>query len=87
MNSRPEKPETEIRPWYREPWPWILIALPLSVVVASAVTYYLAVSHPDYLVVKEDEYKQISEELRPSPTLGREQHRKAGAPDRDDGNS
>ena len=44
-------------PWYREPWPWILIALPGSVVVASFVTLYLAVTHADALVV-DNYYKE-----------------------------
>ncbi len=43
-------------PWYREPWPWFLIALPGSVVIASFVTLYLAVTHADALVV--DNYYQ-----------------------------
>ena len=38
------------RPWYREPWPWILIGLPLSVVIASAYTIYLANQSADSLV-------------------------------------
>ena len=43
-------------PWYREPWPWILMAGPAIVVVASFVTLYLAVKHADALVV--DNYYQ-----------------------------
>ena len=49
-----------IRPkliWYREPWPWILIFLPLSAVVASFITIWLAVSSADGLV-EDDYYKQ-----------------------------
>lgn len=38
------------RPWYREPWPWFLIALPLIAVLASAYTIYLASRTPDSLV-------------------------------------
>jgi len=32
------------RPWWREPWPWILLAGPLAALVACAVTIYLAVT-------------------------------------------
>ncbi len=39
------------RPWYREPWPWILMAGPAAVVVGGAITAYLAVTHDDPLVV------------------------------------
>ena len=38
------------RPWYREPWPWFLIALPLIAVVASVYTIFLASRSPDSLV-------------------------------------
>lgn len=38
------------RPWYREPWPWFLIALPLIAVAASFYTLYLANRTPDSLV-------------------------------------
>ncbi len=41
-------------PWYRQFWPWFLITLPASVVVAAFVTLYIANRHADDLVV--DEY-------------------------------
>lgn len=36
--------------WYRQFWPWFLIALPGAVVVASLITVYIAVTHQDPLV-------------------------------------
>ncbi len=55
MSSRTlEKSDT---PWYREPWPWILMGLPLTVVVAGIVTLVIAVKYEDGLVA-EDYYKQ-----------------------------
>jgi hypothetical protein len=44
------------RRWYREPWPWLLIAGPLAVVVASAATLWLAIRSDDG-VVAHDYYK------------------------------
>lgn len=44
-------------PWYREPWPWLLMSGPAIVVVAGLVTAWLAVVHEDALVV-DDYYKQ-----------------------------
>lgn len=44
-------------PWYREPWPWLLMAGPAAVIVAGAVTTWLAVSGADGLV-EDDYYKQ-----------------------------
>lgn len=45
------------KPWYREPWPWILMSGPLLVVVASLVSAWVALSSSDGLVV-EDYYKK-----------------------------
>lgn len=48
----------EVRqPWYREPWPWLLMAGPAIVVVAGIVTTWIAVVHEDGLVA-DDYYKQ-----------------------------
>lgn len=45
------------KPWYREPWPWALIAGPAAVVVAGGVTIWLAVSSNDGLVA-DDYYRR-----------------------------
>lgn len=45
------------KPWYREPWPWLLMAGPFIVIVAGITTAWLAVSSSDGLVT-EDYYKQ-----------------------------
>jgi hypothetical protein len=37
-------------PWYRQGWPWFLLLLPASVVVASFVTLWIAASNPQSLV-------------------------------------
>lgn len=50
-------PATSAKPWYREPWPWLLMAGPLAVIVAGIVTVWLAVRSNDGLVT-EDYYKQ-----------------------------
>jgi len=42
------------RPWYREPWVWFLISLPLAAVAGSMVTIVLALRSNDGLVV--DDY-------------------------------
>ena len=56
--------EQQARPWHREPWPWVIIGLLGSVVVAGVVTLWIAIANPDYLVVEETEYQQIKSELR-----------------------
>lgn len=55
-------------PWYREPWPWILMAGPAAVVVAGIVTMWLAFSSEDGLVA-DDYYRQG---LAINQTLARE---------------
>ena len=50
-------PREDTKPWYRQFWPWFLIALPGSVVVASMVTIWLAASTSDSLV-RDDYYKE-----------------------------
>ncbi|UCV08841.1 FixH family protein [Dechloromonas denitrificans] len=45
------------RPWYKEPWPWILISGPAIVVVAGFITAWLAIVSNDGLVT-DDYYKQ-----------------------------
>lgn len=45
------------RPWYREPWPWLLMVAPASAVAGGAVTLYLAVTTSDGLVA-DDYYKR-----------------------------
>ena len=52
MTSRPA-----INPWYREPWPWLLMAGPAAVLVAGAITTWIAFSTSDGLVA-EDYYRQ-----------------------------
>jgi hypothetical protein len=53
--ARPPREDTE--PWYKQFWPWFLISLPLSVVIASMITINLAVKTSDGLV-SDDYYKE-----------------------------
>lgn len=45
------------KPWYRQTWPWLLMAGPLAVAVAGVITIWLAVKTSDGLV-EDDYYKQ-----------------------------
>lgn len=45
------------RPWYKERWPWFLMAGPTIVIIAGLTTAYLAVISNDGLVA-DDYYKQ-----------------------------
>ena len=44
------------KPWYKEPWPWLLMSGPAIVVVAAFVTLWLAASNSSDLV-SDDYYK------------------------------
>jgi hypothetical protein len=57
-------PHPDFRPWYREPWPWVLMAIPFLTVVACGITLWLAISNPDYIVVDKPEYNAVKAELR-----------------------
>jgi hypothetical protein len=46
----------EHTPWYKQFWPWFLMALPASAVVAGIITIFIAMNNPDGLV-KDDYYK------------------------------
>ena len=46
-----------LRPWYREPWPWILMAAPAASIALGLVLWTLAVSTDDGLVAN-DYYKR-----------------------------
>lgn len=48
---------SDTQPWYKERWPWILMAGPAIVIVAGVVTTWLAVVSNDGLVT-DDYYKQ-----------------------------
>jgi hypothetical protein len=41
------------KPWYRQFYPWMLIALPACAVIGGFITLYLAISRPDVLVRKD----------------------------------
>ena len=64
-----------IQPWYRQFWPWFIIALPLTAVIASITTLIIAAHDPDGLVA-DDYYKQglainqILDRERRAQTLG-----------------
>lgn len=45
-SPKPQAP----KPWYRQFWPWFIIALPATVVVAGIAMVFIAFKHADTLV-------------------------------------
>lgn len=41
----------DTKPWYRQFWPWFIIALPASAVVAGLATFWISLQTTDSLVV------------------------------------
>jgi hypothetical protein len=60
----------DAKPWYREPWPWLLMAGPTAVMVAGLLTAYIAVTTNDGLVA--DDYYRRG--LAINATLVRQEH-------------
>lgn len=49
--------EHDIQPWYKQFWPWLLIGLPATTVVAGIAMIFIAAEQPVALV-KDDYYKE-----------------------------
>ena len=49
--------ELEIEPWYKQFWPWFIMAFPASAVIAGITTVVIAFKNADDLVV-DDYYKE-----------------------------
>ncbi len=45
------------KPWFREPWPWLLSIMPITAVIAGFLTLWFAITSDDGLVV-DDYYKE-----------------------------
>lgn len=46
----------DITPWYRQGWPWFLISLPATAVIAGAITLWIAITTDEGQVIS-DYYK------------------------------
>ena len=54
----------DTQPWYRQFWPWFIIALPASAVVAGLTTVWISMQTTDSLVVASSDGMQIVAERR-----------------------
>ena len=89
MTDKQSKQESnnppDLRPWYREPWPWVAIAIPAAAVIMGFTTLYLALANPDYLVVDDQEYNEIKSEMRAQTPPESGQPEPDSSRDQDDG--
>jgi hypothetical protein len=61
--GRPHE-SSQLLPWYRYPWPWVAIGIPAVAVIGGLLTLYLAITHPDPLVVDTGQYQEIRSGLQ-----------------------
>ncbi|MGI9232682.1 MAG: FixH family protein [Woeseiaceae bacterium] len=54
----------DTKPWYRQFWPWFIIALPAAAVVGGLTTVWISLQTTDSLVVQSDDGMQIVAERR-----------------------
>lgn len=64
--------------WYRNPFVWLVIGGPLLVVVASFITLYLAITHPDPAI--DDYYRKGIEINKTLDAQGQESQSESMAP-------
>lgn len=53
-----KKTDRDTRPWYHEPWPWVLIALPAFMVVVSIFGLIIPAVNTEDTLVTDDYYKE-----------------------------
>lgn len=54
----PHAGRSPAKPWYKYPWPWLLMAGPAIVVVAAFYTYHLAATRNNPSLVTDDYYRE-----------------------------
>lgn len=54
----------DTKPWYRQFWPWFIIALPAASVVGGLTTVWISLQTTDSLVVQSNDGMQIVAERR-----------------------
>ncbi len=75
LKAAPLQPEQK---WYQNPFVWLVIGGPLLVVVASFITLYLAITHPDPAI--DDYYRKGIEINKTLDAQGQESQSESMAP-------
>ncbi|AXA70916.1 nitrogen fixation protein FixH [Achromobacter insolitus] len=62
------QPAKTTKPWYREPWPWILMAGPFAAMIGCFVTIYFAFTNFSNQPIQEGVVKRglVIEQVAPS---------------------
>ncbi len=57
MTNHTTDQSTDVLPWYKQGWPWAIIAIPILTVIAGITTYFIAANQP-HSMVKDDYFKE-----------------------------
>ena len=57
MTNQTNDQNLDIEPWYKQGWPWAIIAIPILTVIAGVTTYFIAANQP-HSMVKDDYFKE-----------------------------
>ena len=66
MNSKLEA--QQLKPWYKEPWPWVAIAIPGAAVIMGITTLILAINNPDPVIIDDKTYQELHSSLKAQQT-------------------
>ncbi|WP_454764216.1 hypothetical protein [Cupriavidus campinensis] len=53
----------QVKPWWREPWPWFLMSGPLLAIIGCGVTIWLANTHADVPVHDAERHGLVVEKV------------------------
>jgi hypothetical protein len=59
-------PLSSPRPWWREPYVWLVVGGPLIVVVAGITTAYIAMKDPDPLINTQQQQQKLIQQQTPA---------------------
>lgn len=62
--------DTTLQPWYRHPWPWILIAIPFSSICVGSYFIYVATHGADTMV--QEQYYAAGQSINKVIAAGRQ---------------
>lgn len=56
----------QARPWWKEPWPWLLMSGPLLAILGCGVTIWLASAHADVPIMNATRHGLVVEKIEES---------------------
>lgn len=66
MKPAESSPSASARPWWQEPYVWLVIGGPLVVVVAAIFTAYIAMKDPDPVINTKAQHQKLLQQSQSS---------------------